>query len=185
MHTEDTKPASAGTVATTVRLPPGLHQQVAEAAWAARLPRAAFVAEVLAAAMAAGHYPGPAPAGAIEPSLAGPAGQALGRVLQRLAGNLTQVRRAAARADAPLARLAQQGGEMERWHAQAGELADRLRSGELDEPAAARALEELDAAGHQLNDLAARLNAGEVLPLAAWAGPLQAVRQALEGLARG
>ncbi len=159
--------AMAPLVRVTLRLPASLHAQLADAAHAARVPLGVYIREVLA-----GSPPPMAP-----PALDA-AGLELGALLGRLASNLTQLAGHAVAAGEPLARLAREGGELERLAGARDRAAESLEIGEL-EGSVTEWLQRLDEPARALNALAARLNRGERCPQQEWAHPLRQLARAL------
>lgn len=162
-------------VSVTLRLPRQMHQQLADAAHAARLPLAVFLRQLLG-----GSLPPPAP-----PALDA-AGQQLLSILQRTASNLTQLKRHALAAGDPLARLARDGSVLAQVRIARDHLTERLEVGQLDIEAVGVWLDRLEHPSNLANRLAARLNGGEDVTPAQWHHVLLALYRVLvQGGERG
>ncbi len=155
----------------SIRLPPAQAEALRAAAFAARLQPAVLARHLLLGAIDSGQLP---PAAPPAPAALAPAARALLAALAATQSNLAQLSQHSIEIGPPLSQLAT--GPLAGLGDQIREIGIALKTGA---PAASNS-PALIAAADQINGLTRRLNQDRLaVPIAAWHGPLAALKSAL------
>lgn len=162
----------------TLRLPTGEFELLRDAAYRSRLPVASLARSLLLRVLADGELPPPPPP-AFEDLTA--EAQQLLTICHALTSNLKQLELHAVELGEPLSRLAGEAGELAKQREKARVTGLSIKRGDLNPERCIAALEVIRGASEEINSLAHALNQNRFEPsLAAWHGPLNSVRLALE-----